>query len=232
MKWLSVSIVSKSLGQLSSEVVLWLTDFAKSKSQDWTAFHVSDSLLAKDQLEAWEKHTSIPIPACLGVRSVADLGHVDASVQLTLRPVQQTKLAWALRGYQQQLRQEKQGEAAAQRAAQAARAQFRRQEVNEARTAAQQVVQDIYKQCRKVHDVHGFVERLSAHYPKLDADLLPDSTSASMGSVAWNADLLRIVKKAILMAHPDKAGGDVTAEQEAFSLEIFHALLDWKKLYA
>ena len=36
-----------------------------------------------------------------------------------------------------------------------------------------------------------------------------------MGSVAWNADLLRIIMKAILMAHPDKAGHDVTAEQEA-----------------
>lgn len=65
-----------------------------------------------------------------------------------------------------------------------------------------------------MHDVYGFVERMSIHYPKL-VDPLPDRTSASMGSVAWNADLLRIIMKAILMAHPDKAGHDVTAEQEA-----------------
>ena len=64
--------------------------------------------------------------SCLGVRSVADLERVDAKVQV--RPVQQAKLAWALWAYQQQLRQEKQGQAAAQRAAQAARAEFRRQE--------------------------------------------------------------------------------------------------------
>jgi len=84
-----------------------------------------------------------------------------------------------------------------------------------------------------VHDVHGFVEQMSIHYPKLDADPLPDRTSSSMGSVACNADLLKIIKKAILLAHPDnccKAGRDVTAEQEA--LENFHALLDWKTLYA
>ncbi len=66
--------------------------------------------------------------SCLGVRSVAELEHVDANVQV--RPVQQAKLAWVLRAYQQQLRQEKQGQAAAQRAAQAARAEFSGQETS------------------------------------------------------------------------------------------------------
>lgn len=231
MKWLSVSIIAKSLSQLPSQVVLWLSDFAKTKPEDWNLFHVSDALPAKGQMKAWEKHANVTIPDCLGVRSVADLEHVNASVQLTLRPVQQAKLAWALQSYQQQLRQEKQGDAAAQRAAQAARAEFRRQEVNEARAAAEKVVQDVYKQCKREHDVHGFVERLSAHYPKLDPELLPEKTTASVGSASWNADLLRIVKKAILMAHLDKAGADVTAKQEAFSSAICHALLDWKKLY-
>jgi len=63
VKWLSVSITTKKVGELPSQVVLWLSDFAKSKSQDWTPFNVSDALPAKHQLEAWEKHTNVPIPA-------------------------------------------------------------------------------------------------------------------------------------------------------------------------
>ena len=51
------------------------------------------------------------------------------------------------------------------------------------------------------HDVHGFVECMSTYYPKLDAALLPDRTS--MGSVAWNADLPKIIRTAMLMAHSD-----------------------------
>lgn len=232
MKWLSTSLITTSLAQLPHHVVLWLSDFAKTKPQpDWKAFHCSDALSGPAQVEAWQKHASITIPACLGVRTVADLEHVSAKVQLTLRPVQQAKLAWALREYQQQLQDEKQGESAAQRAAEAAHAEFRRQQVHVERAAAQGIVEDVYRDCKKTHDVHGFVEQLSVHYPKLDVKLLPDRTTASIGSVTWHADLLRNVKTAILMAHPDKAGSDVTARHEAFSIEISHALLDWKKLY-
>lgn len=165
------------------------------------------------------------------MRSVADLKHIEASVQLTLRPVQQAKLAWALEGYQQQLQAEQQGASAARRSAEAAHAEFRQQRVNEERPAAQRVVQDVYKQCKRTHDVHAFVERLSIYYPKLDASLLPDKTQASKGSAEWRGDMLRVVKKAILMVHFDKAGTGVTAKQEAFSLELTHALLDWKHLY-
>ena len=46
--------------------------------------------------------------SCLGARSVADLEHVDANVQLALKAVQQAKLAWTLQVCQQQLRQEEQ----------------------------------------------------------------------------------------------------------------------------
>lgn len=233
MRWLTETVINTSLGQLPRHVVFWLCDLARSRSYPaWKTFHFSSTLSAEAQLEAWQKHANVILPACLGARHVADLQHVDTHVQLTLRPVQQAKLIWALKGYREQLKQEQKGESAGRRAADAARAEFRQQEVNAARPEAQRIVQDVYKECKRTHDVHAFVEQLSQHYPKLDAALLPVKTQASIGSSAWRADMLKIVKRAILMTHFDKAGSGRSATQEAFSMELTHALLDWKRSFS
>ncbi len=119
LKWLEHNTLTGVLRLLPRHVMCWLSCFVHDNpAQAWKPFHPDFTQTTAAQLQAWEGHAAVKLPLCLGVRSVADLEHVDAKVDLTLtRPVELAKLRWALHGYQAQLQREKQGEAAAQQAA-------------------------------------------------------------------------------------------------------------------
>lgn len=216
----------------------WLLSFVRDKPvHAWAPFHPNLTQTAAAQLQAWETHAAVNLPLCLGVRSVTDLEHVDAKLCLSLaRPVELAKLRWALHGYQAQLRREKQGEAAAQRAAAAAQAEHRKQAVQDQRAAAKPNVQKAYRQCKAGHDVHTFVQQLCSHCPALDVDKLGDKPSTDTDSPAWKSSMRIIIGNAIKMVHPDKAAVRIsvgtTPLQEAHALEMYDVLLLWRKMYA
>lgn len=234
LKWLEQQTLGEALGWLPRHIKCWLASFVQDTPlQDWEPFHANVTRSAAKQLQAWEKHAGVELPVCLGVRSVADLGHVDANLGVTqTRPVELAKLRWALSGYQAQLQREKRGEAAAHRAAAAAQAEFRRQAVLEERATAKYTVQGVYQQCKLVHDVHSFVRQLRMHHPRLDADKLGDKPSSNNDSPEWKSSMRIIIGNAIKMVHPDKAAAGTTPKEEAHALEMFDVLLKWKTIYA
>lgn len=220
---------------LPRHVMSWLSSFVRDKPvQPWEPFHPNLTQTAAAQLQAWETHAAVKLPVCLGVRSVTDLEHVDARLDLSLtRPVELAKLRWALLGYQAQLQREKQGEAAAQcAAAAAAQAEYRRQAVQDHRAAASRIVQEAYRQCKAGHDVHTFVQQLCSRCPALDVDKLGDKPSADTGNPAWKSSMRIIIGNAIKMVHPDKATAGMTPVQEACAQEMYDVLLLWRKIYA
>ena len=231
LKWLGHDTLNGVLRLLPRHVMCWLSSFVHDKpAQAWRPFQHSLTRTSAVQLQAWEAHAAVKLPLCLGVRSVADLEHVDAKVDLTLtRPVELAKLRWALHGYQAQLQREKQGEAAAQ---QAAAAEFRRQEVRGERAAAKRVVREAYRQSKAAHDVHTFVQQLCLHYPMLNVDKLGDQPAGDRNSAEWKSSMRVTIGNAIKQVHPDKAAVGTTPRQEAYALEMLDVLLQWKSVYA
>lgn len=234
LEWLEQDTLDGILRLLPRHVMCWLSSFVHEKPvQAWQPFHPNLTQTAAAQLQAWELHAAVKLPLCLGVRSVADLEHVDSRLDLTLtRPVELAKLRWALHGYQAQLQREKQGEAAAQRAAAAAQAEFRRQAVHGERAAAKGIVERAYQQCKAGHDVHAFVQQLSLHYPMLNVDKLGDKPSSNRDSAEWKTSMRVIIGVALKQVHPDKHAVGTTPRQEAFALEMCEVLLLWKRIYA
>ena len=234
LKWLEQDVLTGVFRLLPRHVICWLSSFVDNKPrQEWKPYHPNLTQTAAAQLQAWEAHTGIKLPLCLGVRSVADLEHVDATLHLTLtRPLELTKLRWALRGYQAQLQREKQGQAAAQRAAAEAQAEFRRQAIRDARGVAHRTVREAYKQYKAAHDIHAFVQNMHLHYPELSVDKLGDRPSSIRDSPEWKSSMRSIIGSAIKLVHPDKAAAGATPKQDAYALEIYDVLIEWKKVYA
>lgn len=238
LKWLEQDMLTGVLRLLPRHVMCWLSCFVRDKpEQAWESFHPNQTQTAAAQLQAWETHAAVNVPSCLGVRSVTDLEHVDARLYLSLaRPVELARLRWALLGYQAQLQREKQGEAAAQSAAAAAQAEYRKQAVQHQRAAAKPTVQKAYWQCKADHDVHTFVQQLCSYCPALDVNKLGDKPSTDTDSPAWKSSMRIIIGNAIKMVHPDKAAARIsvgtTPLQEAHALEMYDVLLHWKKSYA
>lgn len=230
LKWLEHNTLIGVLRLLPRHVMCCLSSFVRNKpTQAWKPFHPNLLQTSAVQLQAWEAHAAVKLPLCLGVRSVADLEHVDAKLDLTLtRPVELAKLRWALYGYQTQLQREKQGEAAAQ---QAAAADFRRQEVQGERGAAKCIVQEAYRQCKAGHDVHTFMQQLCSYYPMLDVDKLGDKPSGDRDSAEWKSSMRVIIGKAMKQVHPDKAAVG-TPGQEAYALEMLDVFYQWRSVYA
>ncbi len=234
LKWLEQDTLIGVLRLLPRHVMCWLSSFVHDKpAQAWKPFHPNLTQTTAAQLQAWEAHAAVKLPLCLGVRSVAELEHVDARLDLTLtRPVELAKLRWALRGYQAQLQREKHGEASAQHAAAAAQAEFRRQAVRGERAAAKRIVQKAYRQCKAGHDVHTCVQQLCSYYPMLNVDKLGDKPSSDRDSAEWKSSMRIIIGNAIKQVHPDKAAVGSTPRQEAYALEMLDVLLQWKSVYA
>ena len=219
---------------LPRHMMCWLSSFVLEKPvQPWKPFHPNLTQTTAAQLQAWEVHAVVKLPLCLGVRSVAELEHVDARVVLTLtRPMELAKLRWALHGYQAQLHLEKQGEAAAQHAAAAAQAEFRKQAVHGERAAAKRIVQEAYKECKASHDVYTFFQRLRLYLPALNVDKLRAKPCGDSGSAEWKSSMRVIIGTAIKMVHPDKVAVGTMPRQEAYALEMLDVLLHWKSVYA
>ena len=165
------------------------------------------------------------------------LQYVDANMELTLmRPVQKARLRWALRGYQEQLEQEEHakgdpvGDADKREKQQNERdrAEARRKAIDDERPAAQEKVAAAYNEFVRANDVHGFVQRLSQDYAKLDATKLPARPVA--GSATWKADFFKLLKEARYIAHPDKHH-DALPFQYAMASETYLKLGSWMEKF-
>lgn len=234
LNWLEQDMLTGVLRLLPVHVMCWLSSFVHNKpAQAWKPFHPNLTQTAATQLHAWETHAAVKLPLCLGVRSVTDLEHVDAGLYLTLtRPVELAKLRWALHGYQAQMQREMEGEAAAQRAAAAAQAEYREQAVRDGRAVANPIVQKAYKRCKPGHDIHTFVQELCCYHPRLNVNALGDRPSSDRDSPEWKSSMVTICKRAILLVHPDKAAEGTSPLQDAYALEMYAVLVDWKHVYA
>ncbi len=219
----------------------WLAaSMAGTELPVWVPFHCNDSLPAKAQLGSWQKHAKFPacvsIPECLGVRAVKDLQHVFPEVQLTvMRPVQQARLRWAVRGYQDQLAQERNRQEEPAAAAGGAeerepnlqeRAKARQKAIDDERPAAQVKVAAAFGKFGGADDVHGFVQELSQFYGKLDTAKLPPKPVH--GAADWKDQMLKSFHAACIMAHLDKCPLDAPASQRAMALEVCSQLTSWK----
>ena len=201
-------MIQQFLIQLPGRLVDWLSHYVCCKSKrQWQPFTPDEDDSDAVQLQAWEKHACLKLPQCIGVRSVADLAHVQVEVHVAqTRPVQLAKLRWALCGYQTQLQQEEEA-------------------------AACQLVQEVYMQYKKVHDVRGFVEQLVSCHPKLEnlsLEEMPNPDSA--GSPEWKVSARKFMRRVMFMVHTDKAK-ELTATENAIGSKIYLVLTEWKKEY-
>lgn len=229
-------------GRLPAHICKWLSALTTDvELPQWTAFRNDMALSGPVQLQNWCKHANLhlttSIPVCLGARDVPGLQYVDANIKLTLmRPVQQARLRWALRGYQEQLEQEKHAKedpigAADRRERQQNerdRAEARKKAIDDETPAARQKVAAAYNEFVCTNDVHGFFQRLSQDYAKLDASKLPAKPIA--GSATWKVDMLKLLNKASHVAHPDKHH-DAPPLEYAMASETFLKLESWKKKF-
>ena len=204
----------------------WLsTSMAEAEPQKWQPFKLNANAPPAVELQRWQTHAKFPanmrLPDCLGVRAVQDLQHVAPTVQLTvMRAVQQARLRWAVRSYQEQLA----AEIPVPGAAPAADAE----EKHNAREQARAEVAAVYNMHRHNHDVHRFIQELSniSAYSRLDYSKL--SPPLASGTAGWKQRMLRIIRQAYCMAHPDKHN-QASIMQYAYVCEIFLKLKEWER---
>ena len=227
-------------GRLPAHISKWLSALTTDvELPQWSAFRNDTSLPGPVQLQKWcthaKLHVKTTIPLCLGARDVPGLQYVDPNMELTLmRPVQQAQLRWALRGYQEQLEQEQHAkedpvgadDRRERQQNERDRAEARKKAVDDEMPAAREKVTAAYNECVRAYDVHGFFQRLSQDNAKLDATKLP--AKPVVGSATWKADILKLLNKASLMAHPDKHH-DAPPFQYALASETFLKLEAWKR---
>ena len=202
----------------------WLsTSMADAEPQQWKPFKLDAHAPPAVELARWQKHARFPantrIPDCIGVRTVQDLQHVSPKLKLTvMRPVHQARLRWALRSYQEQLVEQRQafGAAAAEKR-------------DSARDQARNDVAAAYNTHRAKHDVYHFIEELCriSSNSKLDAAKLSPPLAA--GAPGWKEQMLRIIRQAYVMAHPDKHHG-APAMHYAYACETFLKLKEWEHM--
>lgn len=197
----------------------------EAEPQKWKPFKLNANAPPAMELQRWQTHAKFPanmrLPACLGVRVVQDLQRVAPDIQLTvMRAVQQARLRWAVRGYQEQLA----AEIPAPGAAPAADAEER----HNAREQARVEVAAAYNTHIQNDDVHRFIRELStvSANDRLDyTRLLPPLAREAAG---WKQRLMRIIRQAYCMAHPDKHS-QASIVQYAYVCEIFLKLKEWER---
>ena len=222
LPWLEPNVLSSLESLLPNKMWQWLSiSMADAEPQKWTPFKLNANAAPAAELKRWQKHARFPfnmsLPDCIGVRAVQDLQHVSPEVQLTvMRPVQQARLRWALRSYQEQL--------AAAMPAPAPDEDAR----HNAREQARVEVAAAYNTYRGNHDVRGVMEHMRAISSNnmLNATrLLPP---LAFGASGWKKRMLRIIKQAYCMAHPDKHN-QASIMQYAYACEVFLKLKEWER---
>ena len=243
-RWLESEALQTLKHMLPLHMWQWLTAFmANTEPPKWVPFHCNANQPSEAQLMDWQKHAKLPasfsIPECLGARAVRDLEHVSPEIQLTVaRPVQQARLRWALRSYQDQLANEKrqQGDPDAASASsgpreqnERERADARQQAIDDQKPVAQKEVAAAYETHSSSHNVHGFIKQLSSFYGRLNVEKLPPKPV--QGTADWKAKMFRLLHEARRMAHPDKCPYDSPPLHHAMALETWQKLSDWMGIF-
>ena len=231
---MEATVLETLQGRLPFHMCKWLSALTTEVDlPQWVAFRNDPSLPGPVQLQNWCKHANLHVsagvPLCLGATDVPGLQYVDANMTLMImRPVQQTRLRWALRGYREQLENAREDPADRnqRRQNERDRAEERKKAIDDERPAARGKVAAAYGEFGAANDVHGFFQQLSKDYAKLDASKLPAKPVA--GSATWKTDILALLSKASHIAHPDKHH-DAPPFQNAMASETFLKLQVWIK---
>ena len=226
LRWLEPNVLSSLERLLPHKMWQWLsTSVTEAEPQEWMPFKLNANALPATELHRWQLHAKLPanmrLPDCLGVRSVQDLQHVATEMQLTvMRPFQQARLRWALRSYQRQLAAETPAPGAAPAAA--------AEERHNAREQARVEVAAAYHTHLYNHDVRRFIQDLGniSGNSTWDANrLLPP---LAPGAPGWKQRMLRSIRQAYCMAHPNKHH-QASTMQYAYACEVCLKLKEWER---
>lgn len=226
LRWLEPDALSLLESLLPIKMWQWLgTSVTEAEPKEWMPFKLNANALPATELHRWQLRAKFPAnmrrPDCLGVRSLQDLQHVATEMQLTvMRPIQQARLRWALRSYQQQL--------AAERPVPGAAPVADAEERHNAREQARIEVAAAYNMHLDNHDVQSFIQDLGNISGNSTWDATRSSPPLAPEAPGWRRRMLRIIRQAYCMAHPDKHH-QASTTQYAYACEVFLKLKEWER---